>query len=192
MKYFSSAGTRSFDIYVNTNLVGTVSDANNTNAETYAANGVNIAGDVVIRIVGTGGREFVIDTLSWTRYAGADSNSNGIPDVWELQYFGNLTNTPTGDNDGDLADNYDEYIADTDPMNPASVFEIEAIWQGTVPIVQFLSTNSRQYAVMYTPSLLPDAWTNLVTGMTGSNGVADVVDTNDAVQRMYRVRVNLP
>jgi Divergent InlB B-repeat domain len=49
-----------------------------------------------------------------------DSNGNGIPDWWELHYFGNLNQPALGDYDGDGVDNLDEYLEGTDPTNPNS------------------------------------------------------------------------
>jgi len=49
-----------------------------------------------------------------------DSNGNGIPDWWEMKYFGNLNQTATGDFDGDGVDNLDEYLEGTNPTNAAS------------------------------------------------------------------------
>ena len=34
-----------------------------------------------------------------------DTDNDGLPDVWENYYFGNLTNSPAGDPDGDLQSN---------------------------------------------------------------------------------------
>jgi hypothetical protein len=45
----------------------------------------------------------------------ADSDSDGLPDVWELQYFGNLTQGPNGDPDGDGVSNLLEYLQGRDP-----------------------------------------------------------------------------
>jgi hypothetical protein len=50
----------------------------------------------------------------------ADSNGNGIPDWWEMQYFGNLNQSAAGDYDGDGVDNLDEYLEGTNPTNAAS------------------------------------------------------------------------
>ena len=51
-----------------------------------------------------------------------DSNRNGLPDSWELAYFGSLTNqTPLGDYDGDGVSNYDEWRDGTNPTNNASL-----------------------------------------------------------------------
>jgi hypothetical protein len=49
-----------------------------------------------------------------------DSNGNGIPDWWEMEYFGNLNQTAEGDFDGDGVDNLDEYLEGTNPTNAAS------------------------------------------------------------------------
>jgi hypothetical protein len=50
----------------------------------------------------------------------ANSNGNGIPDWWEMEYFGNLNQKADGDYDGDGVDNLDEYLEGTDPANPNS------------------------------------------------------------------------
>lgn len=44
-----------------------------------------------------------------------DSDSDGLPDDWEIFHFGNLNQTATGDADGDGVNNLDEYNADTNP-----------------------------------------------------------------------------
>lgn len=55
----------------------------------------------------------------------ADTNANGIPDGWELQYFGSLTNvTATSNADGDVHLDREEYITGTDPIDPDSFFRV--------------------------------------------------------------------
>jgi hypothetical protein len=49
-----------------------------------------------------------------------DSNGNGLPDVWELAYFGNLNQTALGDFDGDGVSNLQEYLDGTNPTNKLS------------------------------------------------------------------------
>lgn len=49
-----------------------------------------------------------------------DSRGVGMPDWWQLQYFGNLNQPPGDDYDGDGVDNLDEYLEGTDPTNPDS------------------------------------------------------------------------
>ncbi len=50
--------------------------------------------------------------------ADPDSNTNGLPDWWEIVYFGGLTNN--ADPDGDEYTNLEEYEADTVPTNSLS------------------------------------------------------------------------
>lgn len=50
-----------------------------------------------------------------------DSDSDGLPDWWEVQYFGSITNwTGSGDPDSDQYTNQEEYEVDTDPTDSAS------------------------------------------------------------------------
>ncbi len=50
-----------------------------------------------------------------------DNDADCLPDRWETQFFGGIApQNGTMDPDGDGASNYAEYIAGTDPTNPAS------------------------------------------------------------------------
>src|SRR5258706_15486697 len=50
-----------------------------------------------------------------------DTDSNGLPDWWELRYFGQLTGTgPNADPDQDGLGNLSEWLAGTTPTNAAS------------------------------------------------------------------------
>jgi len=49
-----------------------------------------------------------------------DTDHDGLPDWWEMQYFGNLSHGPNDDPDGDGSTNLAEFLAGTDPTNPAS------------------------------------------------------------------------
>jgi hypothetical protein len=54
----------------------------------------------------------------------ADSDGDGLPDDWELWRLGTIAYGPNDDPDGDGNSNYAEWVADTDPMNPASNLRI--------------------------------------------------------------------
>jgi len=54
-----------------------------------------------------------------------DADGDGIPDWWEEQYFGSITNcAPNADPDGDSLPSLLEYLADTNPTNALSVLRI--------------------------------------------------------------------
>jgi hypothetical protein len=48
-----------------------------------------------------------------------DSDADGLPDNWEIQYFGNLNQTATGDPDGDGINNLQEYQQGRNPTKSA-------------------------------------------------------------------------
>jgi hypothetical protein len=49
-----------------------------------------------------------------------DSDGDGLPDDWERAYFGNLSQGPNGDFDGDGLSNFQEWILGTNPTNAAA------------------------------------------------------------------------
>jgi hypothetical protein len=49
--------------------------------------------------------------------SGNDSDNDGMPDDWEMQYFGTLDRDGTGDFDGDGISDLDEYLNNTDPAS---------------------------------------------------------------------------
>jgi len=58
-----------------------------------------------------------------------DANGNGIPDWWEMYYFGNLNQTADGDHDGDCVDNLKARI----PRMPPRSIRVSAWKQLTEP-----------------------------------------------------------
>jgi hypothetical protein len=56
-----------------------------------------------------------------------DLDGNGLPDAWEIQYFGHTGVDLDGDADGDGMSNYQEYLAGTNPTNAASLFRLLSV-----------------------------------------------------------------
>ncbi len=63
---------------------------------------------------------------------GPDSDSDGLPDSWEWQYFGNLSQGPTDNPDGDGLTNYEEWLYGTNPTLPDS--DSDGILDGTIVV----------------------------------------------------------
>jgi Right handed beta helix region len=118
--------------------------------------------------IDTGGQDFYSHALPQCRgydvgaHESPDADDDGLPDDWEVAYFGNTTTadeTSHGDNDNQC--DRDEFVAGTNPTNALSCFALTGL---TVPVqtqcvLRWSSTAGRQYAVDWSTDLLK-AFTN--------------------------------
>jgi hypothetical protein len=139
-----------------------------------------------------------------------DSNTNGIPDVWERTYFTNYLQTAGGNPDLDPGSNYDEFVANTDPNNPNDFFQLTDIQVIVVPTgrrivcktapdrkyrIEFTDTALNAPLVGWTPFQANGAWTNATAAGSYAftdDGTANTSGTPLATQRTYRVWAGLP
>ncbi len=122
-----------------------------------------------------------------------DLDSDGIDDRWESRYglsSGN-PNDATNNPDGDLFDNLSEYIADTNPTNPASFFRIGGLEVHSPATLSWQGSTARVYSVAYRSNLVSGSWQPLVADLQGSN-LMSVMDGANTPPRFYRVGVSLP
>ena len=61
-----------------------------------------------------------------------DTDGNGLPDLWQMHYFGHLGVDPNADPDGDGLSNLQEYQQHTDPLNPQTYGVPDAMGQGPI------------------------------------------------------------
>ena len=192
-RYQTVAGTRLLEVWINGAVVGVVSNANNTTNQTLELRDLNIPGAVTLEVKAAGAKPVAIDSLEWTGYAPLDVNGNEIPDEWELHYFGSLTNATDSDPDADGLTIWEEYVADTDPTNPASRLRIEALTGlDAAPMVEFDSSTARLYRLWGAAALESGLWSNLTPAVTGSGAALRLEDPAASTQRFYRVGVSLP
>ena len=133
-----------------------------------------------------------------------DSVGDGIPDAWRAQYFSNQpTNNINGtttnsvscatcDPDGDGMNNLQEYLAGTDPTNPASFFHVTAVQpSGANYLVSFTSVTGKVYDVESSIDLVTGTWSVVTNNLAGNNGTIQITDPGAAVvpQRFYRARL---
>ena len=98
-----------------------------------------------------------------------DSDGDGMPDLWELQNFGNLASGAGGDNDGDGQSNVSEFSAGTHPANPSSVLRIESYAVTTASTsLTFRSVIGKNYRAQWARGLT--GWTDIgsATGQVGT------------------------
>ncbi len=157
----------------------------------------NPLADVLLRFAGGGydgqdrGRE--LDRASPLL---SDSDGDQLVDWWELVYVDGLAILyGPGDHDGDGATDLHELTADTIPTGSNSFFRITSIEMTNAINVTFTCTDSRNYSLEHTTSLISGGWAP-VAGQTNIPGEADgsmfLADTNAATFRAYRVRVTEP
>jgi subtilisin family serine protease len=123
-----------------------------------------------------------------------DTDANGLPDWWELQYFGHLTGTnPNTDADHDGMSNLAEWLAGTNPTNASSCLRLMALpfKNSNAFVVSWPSVAGKYYRL--------ERATNLLTGFNSvvQTNIAATAPTNTETDtavlpgkaRFYRVGV---
>ena len=123
-----------------------------------------------------------------------DADGNGLPDWWELQYFGHLTGTnPNADPDHDGMNNLAEWIAGTNPTNAASVLRltlVSAINASNI-VVNWSSVAGKNYWLARSTNLLTGFDSIVGTNITATAPTNTLSDTAvlPGNTRFYRVGV---
>ncbi len=136
--------------------------------------------------VRTGGRLNLLRTV--------DTDGNGLPDWWELQYFGHPTGTdPNADPDQDGASNLAEWIAGTNPLDRASVLHLRTPLPGpgNALEIQWPSAPGRFYSLERSTNLAAGFDFLVATNIAATPPLNLQSDSTPppAGTRYYRVRV---
>ncbi|MBX3734285.1 MAG: PD40 domain-containing protein [Verrucomicrobiae bacterium] len=121
--------------------------------------------------------------------APVDSDQDGLPDVWEQDYFGSLAEDADGDPDGDGHGNLEEYLSRTIPSDSKSRLVVagtrviagllEISWEGRAGV---------SYQVERTESLGAGTfWTRLGEPIPGYEGLVHQEITRTAASAYYRI-----
>jgi hypothetical protein len=89
-----------------------------------------------------------------------DTDGNGLPDLWQLHYFGHLGNDPQADPDNDGLSNLQEYQQHTDPTNPQSHGVPDSFWQGDIGGFSTFGGAASSNGVFTVSSAGGDMWGN--------------------------------
>lgn len=118
-----------------------------------------------------------------------DTDTDGLPDFWETNYFGNATNASAlVDADGDGLVNRDEYTAGTDPANPASVLKFEGIEVGATTVLQFKAVSNKTYTIQSADALSPLSWLKIAdVAARTSNRVETITNVTIGPEQYYRI-----
>jgi subtilisin family serine protease len=122
-----------------------------------------------------------------------DTDGNGLPDWWELQYFGHLTGTdPNADPDHDGMSNLEEWLAGTNPTNAASCLRLTplSVTNASSIVVSWQSVTGKTYWLERSTNLLT-GFSTISTNITATAPTNTLIDTDilPGNTRFYRVGV---
>ena len=125
-----------------------------------------------------------------------DFDADGLPDFWEIKYFGDFTNAMSAiDFDSDRLNNLAEYISGHDPTNSGSVFKVNSFTPpstGSTPVtIAWGSVSGRIYNVEWSDNLIHTTFTNISGDLPyPTHSYTDTVE-RAGLQNFYRVNVQL-
>lgn len=120
-----------------------------------------------------------------------DDDGDGLPDVYETNYFGGTNAVATGDADGDTFINLHEFLADTIPTNNLSYLKIDlASLSSTEAVFQFSARSNHAYTVDFRDDLSTGGWSNLVEYFAvATNRTIRLTNAVAPPMRVYRVTI---
>jgi Tol biopolymer transport system component len=142
-------------------------------------------------LAGDGNDSGDLFALNLSPPAMTDSDSDGMDDQWELDYFSTLDRDGIGDYDGDGGTDLNEFLAGTNPTDPMSVFRAQMVYSGLAaqtPVITWFAAPGKSYQVQFKNDLNDSIWQNFNGNVVllGNQGSAyDLVPV--AGQRFYRV-----
>jgi subtilisin family serine protease len=123
-----------------------------------------------------------------------DTDTNGLPDWWELQYFNHLTGTdPNADADHDGMSNLAEWLAGTNPTNAASCLRLTLLLPANTNgvVLRWPSVAGKYYRLERATNLLTGFNTIVRTNIAATAPTNTETDTAilPSNARFYRVGV---
>ena len=135
------------------------------------------------------------NTATWDRISntgtnnlsGPDSDGDGLPDDWEMLYFGNLNYGPNDDPDHDGLSNYQEFLAGTNPNDANSVLRVTDIGADSGQVSLTWNSVAGKTYTIYGASQINGPYTPLLTVPSAGNGVTSTNVTGSASSQFYRI-----
>lgn len=134
----------------------------------------------------------------WLNTAGAPPQAT-LYSNWAWAYFGNQATNPTVagqtvDADGDGVNNFNEFVAGTDPTDPKALFQVTEVTLTNGPVFTVPGVAGRYYTLLRSASLPSAGWSMVMaTDVLNSNQPLQLSDPAPLTgQAYYRVQVTLP
>lgn len=119
---------------------------------------------------------------------GVDSNSDGIPDDWQISYWGTSASkwgAPNDDSDGDGMTNYQEFLAGTDPRNAASSLKTEVQMVDGLLYFKWNTVSGKVYQIQYSTDF--HTWVNVGSQRLAASGEDSVFVEQSSGIGFYRI-----
>lgn len=198
--YGSDMGSLSVDVYDGTwhsNVWSRTGQQHTSESDSWETAAVDLSNyadqqDVVLRFRGTTGAGYKSDMAIDNLRISVDFDDDGLPDFWELQYFGGFTGAVAAvDVDNDRFNNLDEYISGTVPTDSNSYFKVlgHEISPSTNFVLQWDAVAGRTYRVDWNSDLIYQSFSNISGNLPYPlNSYTDTVERADQ-QNFYHVEV---
>ncbi len=121
----------------------------------------------------------------------ADSDADGLPDLWEAAMGFPTNNASDGmaDTDGDGMANGQEFLAGTDPTNALSFLSISARFDTNGAALQFEAVSNKTYSIEYRDALSEGRWVRWMDLPAQRQSHLEILrDSGLATNRFYRVK----
>ena len=124
----------------------------------------------------------------------SSSYNDGIADSWRLRWFGtiyNVLSTANADACGDGINNWDKYVAGTDPTDPTAYPRLNSRTPapaGSAIAMHWPSVSGKQYVIERSTSLFTGSWSAIATN-TGTGADMEFDDQHSGNASFYRVRI---
>lgn len=149
-----------------------------SNLEAYNGGWHPLLAHIAANSIGESG-EATVDTGGWPGGFGLDTDGDGMPDWWEMKYFGSPTGAnPFDDPDGDGVNNLDEYLQGGNPIKDSRWGEVWA-----VSVLFYLDTIGM--TIDTDGDGIPDWWETLYFGGP-TNAVADAIVAGDGLTNLEK------
>ena len=121
------------------------------------------------------------------------SDGNGLPDWWEMLYFGHLGVNPNADADTNGFTNLQKYWAGLNPLDPTSTVLITKVEiTHATALIHFSTVLGRTYTVEKTTAFTPGSWSAVGQPIVGTGSeqiVSDSIGLDQSSRFFYRLVV---